>query len=487
MNKIELPINFRYGFEIEQYNISDSIRRFTEENKMDVPLYSLGGHEDCSNWEIRSAKPASYQVTIRQFDWIFFSDLSKEQYAPNIDKSWRYKIGSMDKVPTYQNTSNHFRKDKYDIPFEWWNSNPASGGAGSHIHFSINYEEFLSGELGKTEADLNRFISEYVTAWNLFQTFYWATLPFYRFRDPVRETYYHDTENKLLEWADYPPSTKHKFTRFNFSEWKDYLTHGVPEYHPYISPSPRTISLLDLRNNSKYHSTAVALNYMGIDQIPLTIELRVNENHYNFAGELTRRFLGVVNKVIKEGRVKPFPDGFYKTGGNVIEKGKKARELYDNHPEDLQHLLFMIEDIDLGREFNLDTNFKIYQYYPSFGHLAVHLARQLGTWGSDLREIPWLYSHLPCWHPVSNIGTGRICIPANESKHGIVWYFKDLLRTTDFNVVDYLRGEATEKYRCNGYDWAKPEKYIPEERVKEILTESKRFNDSVKKGLYKIW
>jgi len=331
-------VNFKYGFEIEQENIPQSLRNLTQRNSGVLKEYD--GHIDCGHWEIGTYDPGPYAITIRQLDMLFYS---------------RLLLG--------QDGLKNYKK-----PFKWVNRQ-----SGCHIHVSINIESYKK-KTGLTTGYVDKILRDYANLHNIMVTFNPALFLYMNFREPFRNA--SDQSSGVYRWAAYDNylSSLESFK----NEW---LRSYHSTTHEYRSPC---IRIVELNKLSKFGASNAFIQYLrnqGYRNFVTTIELRANENHYFIAGELVRRFLNFARFIIKEYRNK---SSLFKIPG-IMPKIDRLKERHQSTNK-FRQSLFDIQDIDLGREFNYGK-FKLRRKYPSWGHLVVDLTRNLMLF----------YMRMPSW------------------------------------------------------------------------------------------
>ncbi len=414
---------FQFGFEVEQAGLlSDGtgfrkLRNLTRENR--GPLKEYCGHNDCEQWEVATHKPASYGITIKQLDMLFYSSLL---------------IGS-DGVK------------KYKSPFTWKNFN-----SGCHVHISLNYNELskvLKSNVSVTvkRKALKNYLRDYMNLFNFCIFFDIPMRSFMYFRDPVRGVRDNVGHGGVYFWGNVTkPFHKDEFLR-------ECRTHGMSGQgnHAYISPCPRWWNLSELfRDVPEFRNERFKLNPSDsrcIIRIPKTIEFRANENFYFFVGELLRRFSNLSIPFLKICADSDYWCNF-KADGSFNGLWKKMLEFREKHG--VQGMNFFeaakeVKDIDLCKA--RDSRAKLFRKpalnellftskgksktkfckkYPSYAHFIVDFYRNLGMFGSKYREIVYLYMHQPCW---------------KSNDHHMIWYLRKCL-TKGMKIKRYVEYAA---------------------------------------------
>lgn len=489
VSRKNLPLKYRYGFEIEQPNIPDAMRYFTRTNSGIEPKYK--GHTDCGNWEVGTFKPMGYKSTIRQLDKLFYSDiafLSQRDISNKIlgirsefmglSKNQKIKIrtafekGKLQDLITDPEDPGVINKK---IPFKWWNRAGSRGygrytGTGSHVHVSLNFTEMLKSK-ATSSIDVKKVFDNYLIEWislfNIYAMFHSALMPALSFTDTPRSS-----PSEVIYWAGHPAhkiarrsGMAKSFSKQSKDEWFKYIVRQVWD-HPYVSPSPRNIKRWDF-SNYPLTSRLSSIDNVNINAIPFTIELRANENFYYFAGEILRRFNNFVSYIIKELRENDNYFGSNRVNkGNINEKNGEFSRLLDND-HGIRYCMRNVKNIDLGRDYRYGQ-FYLPQKYPSMEHLSVRLFSQLRLFGKSGREVPELYMHHPGWH---------------KNNHDIIWHFRSLVKNYKFKVEPYLSSggplstdRTTGAYRFAGKKYSRPNTFLKKEYVKKLILEIKKFN-----------
>lgn len=378
------PFDIRWGFEVEQINIPTKIREETRSSGLTL-FPEFDGHEDSGNWEVATTKVAKFKPTIHQLFNLFF-------YWPD------------QLVDPF-------------VPFIYSNED-----AGCHFHVSLNYSDLLS-RLKKvdflSESDFNQtiinYLKDYFKLYNILVAFQPVFLGICNFRDPYRDHW-----NYMFDMA--MPSSYLNITSFISCLLKRTM------HHPYISPSPRVVRINDyipkrltyqdlwtpfihamqLTQNIRNEFLERIRTYSMLDEtlFPRTLEIRMNENHFFWIGEVSAR---LINNMVKE----IMKNYTLESICNIIESqhlplltdadslhpnsaiGNNYYMRFEEDPsvkkvlEDMEHYIF---------PFPIRSqNFTIKKEYKSQLHFYVHILNQLQKFGSEYRNIVKFLGHLPAW------------------------------------------------------------------------------------------
>jgi len=421
--------HFKYGFEIEQRDIPQSLRNATASGS--GRLSRFGGHHDSGNWEIASFRVAHYGNVIKQFDEIFF------------DSSLNSNISS---------------SAKYPRPFTWKNKN-----AGSHIHVSLNFSELSQGKYGYSMEAVNLYLRDWVNLHNMFVMFYGPMMTYLTFRDPIRDIQSPGGQvhsGGFYSWANIP--TRITNLRAFINSW---CISSRITGHPYVSPSIRIQHVSQLGKFGATQDFIRLLQRNNFRQFPVTIELRANENHYFWAGEMLRRSLNFFKFEVAAARNKEKLVG----SPSMASKNKLLKEEH-NRTNIMVKGLLKATDIDLGKEMGKDK-FILKRKYPTLLHLAIEFNGKLQLFGSQWRQIPALYQRIPRWR---------------RKSHDILWHARTLIRK-GMPWREYLdHGFNSGPFRFDNKRWSVPNNYVKDTAELRIFRKEVRDYNSGKQSLAQI-